>query len=120
MSLELCHRKSRKPNVEDDDLWQIFAAGTESRLCEPFAAGDSVWEAFEVTNVRADWHEPWRALLQSIMIVAMYLGSCLFHPKRRSGLSGCGLSYMIVLCSLSRRSNTRTLPGRGEDSTISW
>lgn len=35
---------------------------------------------------------PERALLQSIMMVAMYRGSCLFHPRRSKGLSGCGLS----------------------------
>lgn len=30
----------------------------------------------------------------------MYLGSCLFHPKRSSGVS-LGPSNMMVLCSLS-------------------
>ena len=53
-----------------------------------------------------------RTLPASIIIVAMYRGSCLFHPSRSSGLSGCGHSYMIVLCSLSLKSNTRTLPAK--------
>ena len=46
----------------------------------------------------------------SISIVAMYLGFCLFQPSLSRGVSGVGDSYTIVLWSLSRRSNTRTLP----------
>jgi len=40
-------------------------------------------------------------LEQSMSRVAMYLGSCLFHPNRSRGVSGWGDSYIIVECSLS-------------------
>jgi hypothetical protein len=36
-----------------------------------------------------------------MMMVAMYRGSCLFHPSFSRGLEGAGDSNMIVLCSLS-------------------
>jgi hypothetical protein len=42
-----------------------------------------------------------RTLLESMRMVAMYRGSCLFQPSRSSGAPPSPLSYMIVLCSLS-------------------
>ena len=46
--------------------------------------------------------------------VAMYLGSCLFHPSRSRGVSGWGDSYMIVECSLSL--HTCTLNSHNEET----
>lgn len=38
---------------------------------------------------------------ESMSNVAMYRGSCLFQLRRKSGVSGVGLSNIIVECSLS-------------------
>jgi hypothetical protein len=42
---------------------------------------------------------------ESISSVAIYRGSCLFQLRRRSGVSGVGLSKIMVECSLSLRNN---------------